>query len=171
MIDLFGKRDNGRTHCDGYSRRDFLKIGGMAAGGLSPAGGGADCVEAASGLSVEGRVALNVLSAELRHLEAAAGVVAAASATDASGADGGQLQLALRVAKLEVELLNEHLQLAARRSETLQATLEQREVELQRTHTSLVDDMRQSGALLGSLAHLQQHSPAQLPLGLVAPSR
>ena len=35
MIDLFGKRDNGRTHCDGYSRRDFLKIGGMAAGGLS----------------------------------------------------------------------------------------------------------------------------------------
>ena len=35
MIDLFGSRDNGRAHCDGVSRRDFLKVGGMAAGGLS----------------------------------------------------------------------------------------------------------------------------------------
>ena len=35
MIDLFDSRDNGRTHCDGFSRRDFLKIGGMAVGGLS----------------------------------------------------------------------------------------------------------------------------------------
>ena len=35
MIDLFGSQDNGRAHCDGVSRRDFLKVGGMAAGGLS----------------------------------------------------------------------------------------------------------------------------------------
>ena len=35
MIDLFGRSDQGRSHCDGYSRRDFLKVGGMAAGGLS----------------------------------------------------------------------------------------------------------------------------------------
>ena len=35
MIDLFGSRDNSHTHCDGVSRRDFLKVGGMAAGGLS----------------------------------------------------------------------------------------------------------------------------------------
>ena len=35
MIDLFGNQDNGRAHCDGVSRRDFLKVGGMAAGGLS----------------------------------------------------------------------------------------------------------------------------------------
>lgn len=35
MLELFGSRDRKRTHCDGYSRRDFLKVGGMAAGGLS----------------------------------------------------------------------------------------------------------------------------------------
>ena len=35
MLELFGKRDRRPSHCDGYSRRDFLKVGGMAAGGLS----------------------------------------------------------------------------------------------------------------------------------------
>ena len=35
MLEIFGKSDKKSTHCDGYSRRDFLKIGGMAAGGLS----------------------------------------------------------------------------------------------------------------------------------------
>jgi len=35
MLELFGKPDRTRTHCDGYSRRDFIKVGGMAAGGLS----------------------------------------------------------------------------------------------------------------------------------------
>ncbi len=35
MLELFGRRDRKKSHCDGYSRRDFLKIGGMAAGGLS----------------------------------------------------------------------------------------------------------------------------------------
>jgi hypothetical protein len=35
MLELFGKPDLGHTHCDGYSRRDFLKVGGMAAGGFS----------------------------------------------------------------------------------------------------------------------------------------
>ena len=38
-----------------------------------------------------------------------------------------------------------------------QASLEQREAELARTHTQLVDHMRQSGALLGSLANLHQN--------------
>ena len=35
MLNLFGNQDRNKTHCDGYSRRDFLKVGGMAAGGLS----------------------------------------------------------------------------------------------------------------------------------------
>ena len=35
MLELFGRPDRKPSHCDGYSRRDFLKIGGMAAGGLS----------------------------------------------------------------------------------------------------------------------------------------
>ncbi|MEZ5302102.1 MAG: DUF1501 domain-containing protein [Verrucomicrobiales bacterium] len=35
MLDLFGQPDVRRTHCDGVSRRGFLRIGGMAAGGLS----------------------------------------------------------------------------------------------------------------------------------------
>ena len=35
MLTLFGKRDARRNHCDGLSRRHFLKVGGMAAGGLS----------------------------------------------------------------------------------------------------------------------------------------
>ncbi|MEE3175771.1 MAG: DUF1501 domain-containing protein, partial [Verrucomicrobiota bacterium] len=34
MLNLFGRSDQGPTHCDGYSRRDFIKVGGMAAGGL-----------------------------------------------------------------------------------------------------------------------------------------
>jgi len=35
MLEIFGNADRGRSHCDGHSRRDFLKLGGMAAGGLS----------------------------------------------------------------------------------------------------------------------------------------
>ncbi|MCP4847035.1 MAG: DUF1501 domain-containing protein [Verrucomicrobiaceae bacterium] len=35
MLELLGKTDRSPMHCDGYSRRDFLKVGGMAAGGLS----------------------------------------------------------------------------------------------------------------------------------------
>jgi len=35
MLDIFGNSDNQSTHCDGFSRRNFLKVGGMAAGGLS----------------------------------------------------------------------------------------------------------------------------------------
>ncbi len=34
MLELLGKTDHSPTHCDGYSRRNFLKVGGMAAGGL-----------------------------------------------------------------------------------------------------------------------------------------
>lgn len=35
MLNLFGRRSHSSAQCDGTSRRDFLKIGGMAAGGLS----------------------------------------------------------------------------------------------------------------------------------------
>ena len=35
MLTIFGNADRRGTQCDGTSRRDFLKIGGMAAGGLS----------------------------------------------------------------------------------------------------------------------------------------
>ena len=35
MLDILGRIDLASTHCDGISRRGFLKIGGMAAGGLS----------------------------------------------------------------------------------------------------------------------------------------
>ncbi|MEZ6090844.1 MAG: DUF1501 domain-containing protein [Pirellulaceae bacterium] len=35
MLNLLGHRDAGATHCDQVARRNFLKIGGMAAGGLS----------------------------------------------------------------------------------------------------------------------------------------
>jgi uncharacterized protein (DUF1501 family) len=35
MLNLFGKLDAAKTHCDGQSRRGFLRVGGMAAGGLS----------------------------------------------------------------------------------------------------------------------------------------
>lgn len=35
MLTILGHRDRSTPHCDGLSRRGFLKIGGMAAGGLS----------------------------------------------------------------------------------------------------------------------------------------
>ena len=35
MLTILGKSDKSHSHCDGVSRRHFLKIGGMAAGGLS----------------------------------------------------------------------------------------------------------------------------------------
>ena len=35
MLTILGPRDPRRSHCDGVSRRSFLKIGGMALGGLS----------------------------------------------------------------------------------------------------------------------------------------
>ncbi len=35
MLTIFGRKDRASNHCDGVSRRNFLKIGGMAAGGLS----------------------------------------------------------------------------------------------------------------------------------------
>lgn len=35
MLTILGRSDQKRNHCDGMSRRHFLKIGGMAAGGLS----------------------------------------------------------------------------------------------------------------------------------------
>jgi uncharacterized protein (DUF1501 family) len=35
MLTILGRQDGRRTHCDGIARRSFLKIGGMALGGLS----------------------------------------------------------------------------------------------------------------------------------------
>ena len=35
MLEILGKQDNRINHCDGQTRRGFLKIGGMAVGGLS----------------------------------------------------------------------------------------------------------------------------------------
>ncbi|MCH1507238.1 DUF1501 domain-containing protein [bacterium] len=35
MLNILGHYDANRSHCDGFSRRGFLKVGGMAAGGLS----------------------------------------------------------------------------------------------------------------------------------------
>lgn len=35
MLTILGQSDKRQSHCDGLSRRHFLKIGGMAAGGLS----------------------------------------------------------------------------------------------------------------------------------------
>ncbi|MBM79754.1 MAG: hypothetical protein CMJ78_04060 [Planctomycetaceae bacterium] len=35
MLTIFGKSWGGNGFCDGYSRRDFIKVGGMALGGLS----------------------------------------------------------------------------------------------------------------------------------------
>ena len=35
MLNILGRFDRRRSHCDGISRRGFLKVGGMAAGGLS----------------------------------------------------------------------------------------------------------------------------------------
>lgn len=35
MINISGKHSGGRSFCDGMNRREFIKVGGMAAGGLS----------------------------------------------------------------------------------------------------------------------------------------
>ena len=35
MLNLFGRADRKGNHCDGVTRRGFLKVGGMACGGLS----------------------------------------------------------------------------------------------------------------------------------------
>lgn len=112
-------------------------------------------------------VAVRTLCEELRALESTG-----ASADAAASMPDSEMAMALQVAQYEVGLLQGHLQLATRRSETLQATLAQREQELQRTHTQMVEHMRQSGALLGHLARLVpdgngthlQAPHAQLPM-------
>ena len=35
MLNILGRPDTRRNHCDGATRRDFIKVGGMLAGGLS----------------------------------------------------------------------------------------------------------------------------------------
>nr|MCS5629911.1 DUF1501 domain-containing protein [Pirellulaceae bacterium] len=35
MLTIYGRKPRSNRFCDGHSRRDFLKIGGMAMGGLS----------------------------------------------------------------------------------------------------------------------------------------
>ena len=37
MLTIYGKAKGNQGYCDGVDRRDFLKIGGMAMGGLSMA--------------------------------------------------------------------------------------------------------------------------------------
>ena len=37
MLTIYGKSKGNQGYCDGMGRRDFLKIGGMAMGGLSMA--------------------------------------------------------------------------------------------------------------------------------------
>ena len=107
---------------------------------------------------------MRVLTTELCHLEATAAVVASSAATrtaiaDTSASADGREQLAvmLQIARHEVDLLQSQLHIASQRTETLQATLEIRELELQRTHSQITEHMRQSGALLGSLANLHQN--------------
>ena len=58
MLELFGKTDHARTHCDGYSRRHFLKVGGMAAGGLSL--GQLLGIEARAGTGSSGKAIINI---------------------------------------------------------------------------------------------------------------
>ena len=58
MLNLLGKRDAGSNHCDGISRRNFLKVGGMAAGGLSLAQ--LLAVEAAAGTGSSHKSIINV---------------------------------------------------------------------------------------------------------------
>ena len=117
-------------------------------------------------------MAVRTLTAELRALETSA-VAASAYATAVGGAGGAssatgarvlawpvvtsdeageasaaQLALQLQLARHELQVLHDHLQVANKRSEALQATVEQRDLEL-----SVVQrHMRSSGALLGSLA-------------------
>lgn len=116
----------------------------------------------------ETAVAVRTLGAELRQLEALSHAAAAAATTGdltvADGTEAGaparqQLALELQIARREVELLQDHLHIAHKRSESLQSTLEQRELELQRSQAQTVEVMRTSGALLGSLAG---RSPAVL---------
>lgn len=135
---------------------------------------------AAVGMPPEAAVAVRALSKELRLLEAGYGLVAAAAmhAADAaasatpSSAGGGpnaaspptalppsnhSLAMQLQISQHEVELLQDHLHMSTERARGLQAALDQREADLQRAHSSLVEHMRQSGALLGSLANLHQN--------------
>ena len=58
MLNLQGLFNNGRSHCDGVSRRDFLKVGGMAAGGLSL--GQLLHLEAKQGLGSSQKAVINV---------------------------------------------------------------------------------------------------------------
>jgi hypothetical protein len=125
-----------------------------------------------AGLSAEARVAVRTLCSELRQIDdrlhgatTATDPLSSAVVQDSEVAYGvhtpdeahapalaRQLALQLQIARHEVGLLQDHLHVAHRRSETLQAALDQRELELQRTHDNLVEHMRQSGALLGSLS-------------------
>ena len=101
----------------------------------------------------EAVIAVRVLRDEILHLEAVAGVGSYGAGWSSETALGTREQLALQlqVAKHEVELLQEHLHISSRRSENLQATLDQRERELHKTHGQLVEHIRQSSSLLGGL--------------------
>lgn len=58
MLDLLGHSDRKINHCDGLSRRGFLKVGGMAAGGLSLAQ--LLAVEAQAGVKSNHKAVINI---------------------------------------------------------------------------------------------------------------
>ena len=58
MINLLGSKRGNRSHCDGIPRRDFLKLGGMAAGGLSM--GQLLNLEAKQGLGSSHKAVINI---------------------------------------------------------------------------------------------------------------
>ena len=58
MLDIKGHKELSLSHCDGYSRRSFIKAGGMAMGGLSLAQ--LLQLEAASGKGRQHKAVINV---------------------------------------------------------------------------------------------------------------
>ena len=129
------------------------------------AGGGGRHPSYAGGFAVssEAAVAVRALSTELRLLETSA-AASAAYASAVNGALGAgtsfeavagrgsaettQLALQLQLTRHEVDLLQDHLQVAHKRGEALQAALEQKELEL----AVVQRHVRSSGNLLGTLA-------------------
>ena len=137
--------------------------GGVTAGGAAVAGGSAAGGSAAGGMAADAVIALRVLTKEMRHLEAAASVVEwAALADEPAGAARSpkQLALQLQIAQHEAELSHDHLNAAMHRAKMLQANLVHKDAELHRAHMQMVDHMRQSGTLLGTLASLHHGNQA-----------
>jgi hypothetical protein len=65
MLTLYGGCDKGSDHCDGLTRRGFLTIGGMAAGGLSLAQ--LLAIEARAGTGRSHKAIINCWTRDYRH--------------------------------------------------------------------------------------------------------